>query len=94
MINFTALSLYPRINSPRFPLDGRLGGPQSRSGRYEIKVLDPTGTLGVIRWGGMGVIDRDMLGTLTNLLVHKIFGNSGVAERLMSSKGAQLYGVS
>jgi hypothetical protein len=27
------------------PLDRRLGGPQSRSGRYgEAKILDPTGT--------------------------------------------------
>jgi hypothetical protein len=29
----------------RYPLDRRLGGPQSRPGRYEeVKVLDPTGT--------------------------------------------------
>jgi hypothetical protein len=30
---------------PRYPLDSRLGGPQSRSGRCgEEKILDPTGT--------------------------------------------------
>jgi hypothetical protein len=31
--------------SPRYPLDRRLSGPQSRSGRRgEEKILDPTGT--------------------------------------------------
>jgi hypothetical protein len=35
----------PRWKSPRYPLDRRLGGPQSQSGRYrEGKILDPTGT--------------------------------------------------
>jgi hypothetical protein len=35
----------PRGNSPRYPLDRRLGGPQSRSGRRgEEKILDATGT--------------------------------------------------
>jgi hypothetical protein len=30
---------------PRYPLDRRLGGPQSRTGRHgEVKILDPTGT--------------------------------------------------
>jgi hypothetical protein len=29
---------------PRYPLGRRLGGPQSRSGRYEVKILDSTGT--------------------------------------------------
>jgi hypothetical protein len=28
-----AAALYPRRNDPRYPLDRRLGGPQSRSGR-------------------------------------------------------------
>jgi hypothetical protein len=38
--------LYPRGNSPRYALDRRLGGPQSRSGRRgEEKILDPTWTL-------------------------------------------------
>jgi hypothetical protein len=45
MISFTSLPLYPRGNSPRYLLDRRLGGPQSRSGRRgEKKILDPTGT--------------------------------------------------
>jgi hypothetical protein len=32
--SFTRLPLYPRGKSPRFPLDRRLGGPQSQSGRH------------------------------------------------------------
>jgi hypothetical protein len=36
--------LYPRGKSPQYPLDRRLGGPQSRSERRgEEKILDPTG---------------------------------------------------
>jgi hypothetical protein len=35
----------PPGKEPRYPLDKRLGGPQSRSGRHrEEKILDPTGT--------------------------------------------------
>jgi hypothetical protein len=26
-------AIYPRVKDPRYPLDRRLGGPQSRSGR-------------------------------------------------------------
>jgi hypothetical protein len=37
--------LYPRGNRPRYPLDRRLGGPQSLAGQCgEEKILDPTGT--------------------------------------------------
>jgi hypothetical protein len=32
IVSFTPLPLYPRGNGLRFPLDGRLGEPQSRSG--------------------------------------------------------------
>jgi hypothetical protein len=40
-----AVSLTPLPLYPRYPLDRRLGGPQSLSGWYgEIKILDPTGT--------------------------------------------------
>jgi hypothetical protein len=35
VVGFIFLSFYPRGYSPRYPLDRRLGGPQSRSGRYE-----------------------------------------------------------
>jgi hypothetical protein len=35
MVNFTPRPLYPRGKSPRYPLDRRLGGPQSRSGRLK-----------------------------------------------------------
>jgi hypothetical protein len=35
----------PGERTPRYPLDRRLGGLQSRSGRNEAeKILDPTGT--------------------------------------------------
>jgi hypothetical protein len=30
--------------SPWYALDRRLGGPQSLSGRHEVKIVDPTGT--------------------------------------------------
>jgi hypothetical protein len=33
VVSFTLLSLYPQRKSPWYPLDRRLGGPQSRSGR-------------------------------------------------------------
>jgi len=32
-VSFTPRSLHPQGNSSRYPLDRRLGGPQSRSGR-------------------------------------------------------------
>jgi hypothetical protein len=45
VVTFTALPVYPRGRSPRFPLVRRLGGRQSRSGRRgEEKILDPTWT--------------------------------------------------
>jgi hypothetical protein len=33
VVSFTPRPLYPQGNSPWYPLDRRLGGPQSRSGR-------------------------------------------------------------
>jgi hypothetical protein len=45
VVSFTPLLLYPRGKSSRYPLDRRLGVPQSQYGRYgESKILDPTGT--------------------------------------------------
>jgi hypothetical protein len=35
VVSFTPRSLYPREKSPRYPLDRRLGGPQSRSDDVE-----------------------------------------------------------
>jgi len=32
MVSFTLPPLYPQGKSPHYPLDRRLGGPQSRSG--------------------------------------------------------------
>jgi hypothetical protein len=34
VVSFSPLPLYPQGKSPRYPLDRKLGGPQSRSGRY------------------------------------------------------------
>jgi len=33
LVSFTPRPLYPQGKSPWYPLDRRLGGPQSRSGR-------------------------------------------------------------
>jgi hypothetical protein len=45
VVNFTPWPLYSRVKSPRYPLDRRLGGPQSRSGRFgEEKILDSSGS--------------------------------------------------
>jgi hypothetical protein len=45
VVSFTLLPLYRRGMILCYPLDGRLGGPQSRSGRRgEEKILRPTGT--------------------------------------------------
>jgi hypothetical protein len=33
MVSFMPLPLYPQGNFPRYPLDGRLGGPQIQYGR-------------------------------------------------------------
>jgi hypothetical protein len=46
MVSFTTRPLYPWGKSLRYPLDRRLGGPQSRSGRHgEVKILVYPGTL-------------------------------------------------
>jgi hypothetical protein len=38
--SFTPQPLYPRGRSPHYPLDRRLGGPHSRSGRFgEVTLL-------------------------------------------------------
>jgi hypothetical protein len=43
-VSFTPRPLYPRGKTPRYPLDRKLGGPQSLSGRFgEEKILDTTG---------------------------------------------------
>jgi hypothetical protein len=42
VVSFTSRPLYPREKSPKYPLDRRLGGLQSWSGRRgEEKILDP-----------------------------------------------------
>jgi hypothetical protein len=44
VVSFTSWPLCPRGKIPRYPLDMRMGGPQSRCGRFgEQKILDPTG---------------------------------------------------
>jgi hypothetical protein len=43
VVSFTPRALYPQRKSPWYPLDGRLGGSQSRSGRGgEEKNSQPT----------------------------------------------------
>jgi hypothetical protein len=43
--SFTPRPVYPRGKNPSYPLDTRLGGPQSQSGRCgEEKILDPSRT--------------------------------------------------
>jgi hypothetical protein len=45
MAKFMSRPLHPWGKSRRYPLDTRLGGPQSRSGcRGEEKIIDPTGS--------------------------------------------------
>jgi hypothetical protein len=45
LVSFTPRPLYPRWKNPRYSLDRRLGGPQSRSRRLEEKkILNPIGT--------------------------------------------------
>jgi hypothetical protein len=45
VVSFKNLPLYSRGKSPQYPLDRRLGGPQTLSGRYgHINILDPTVT--------------------------------------------------
>jgi hypothetical protein len=51
VVNFTPRTLYPRGKSPRYPLDRRLGGSQSRSGLFgEEKILYPTGIRTLNSW--------------------------------------------
>jgi hypothetical protein len=43
-ISFRLRPLYPWGKRPQYPLDRKLGGKQSQSGRREMKILEPTGT--------------------------------------------------
>jgi len=43
VVSFTLRSLYPQGKSPWYPLDRRLGGPHSRSGRGDEDPLDRKG---------------------------------------------------
>jgi hypothetical protein len=44
VVSFMPLPLYPQGKSSRYPLDRRLGGPQSRCGRHgETKIFAPPG---------------------------------------------------
>jgi hypothetical protein len=69
MVNFTPQPLYPRGKSPCYPLDTRLGGPQSRSRRngeeknfQSLPGLEPT----IIQPGAQGYATE-----LSRLLIPK-----------------------
>jgi hypothetical protein len=50
VVSFTPLPLYPWGKSSRYPLEKRLGGPQSQSGRHgEEKILDSNSDLSVVQ---------------------------------------------
>jgi hypothetical protein len=50
-VSYTPQPLYPRGKKPWYPLQRRLGGPQSRYGQHgEEKILDPTGTWTPTPW--------------------------------------------
>jgi hypothetical protein len=49
VVSFTLLSLYPQGNSHSYPLDSRLGCPQSRSGLHSWSYLDSNSTTSVIQ---------------------------------------------
>jgi hypothetical protein len=71
VVSFTLRLLYPQGKSPWYPLDRRLGGPQSRSGRGgEEKIPSP----------------RQESNPRTPI-VHKRQGISGQAELLFASQG-------
>jgi hypothetical protein len=51
VISFTPRPLYTQGRSPRYPLDRRLGGPQSQSGQYgDVKILASTRTRTPTPW--------------------------------------------
>jgi hypothetical protein len=56
----TARPLYPRGKNLRYPLDRRLGGPQSRSGRCGVERNPFPGPMGR-RWPGGYAIERHNL---------------------------------
>jgi hypothetical protein len=59
VVSFTLRLLYPRGKSPQYPLDRKLRGPQSRSGRHaEIKILALTGTRNRTPWSSSPVASR------------------------------------
>jgi hypothetical protein len=62
MVSIKPQRLYPRGRSPRFSLERRLGGPQSRSGRRgEVKIHYPTGAQTLTRWSSCP-LDRKLGG--------------------------------
>jgi hypothetical protein len=51
VVSFTSRLLYPRVRSPSYRLDRKLGGPQRRSERHrEVKILTTTGTRTPTPW--------------------------------------------
>jgi hypothetical protein len=51
VVSFTTRPLYPRGKSPQYPLNRRMGGTQSRSGRDgEVNILNPIATRTPTPW--------------------------------------------
>jgi hypothetical protein len=87
VVSFKPSPLYPRGNSPWFPLDRRLGLPQSRYGRYgEVKILNSTGTRTPTTWSpSTSHLFKPIRGVERNrALIPPRFssGNSGALELL------------
>jgi hypothetical protein len=72
VVGFTPRPLYPHEKNPRYPLDRRLGGPQSRSGHSgEDKIPSPAGnrTLEKVREFSL---TRSLARSLTHSLTHSL----------------------
>jgi hypothetical protein len=90
VVNFTPRPLYPRGKSPRYPLDRRLGRPQSRSGRSgEEKplVVDNINTMKQITEALNGTnqdVGLEINTEKTKYLLLSVYQNAGHSHKIMS----------
>jgi hypothetical protein len=91
VVRFTQRPLYPQGKSPRYRLDRRLGGPQSRSGRCgEEKILDPAGTRTPTPWVIQPVASRYTESTRNNNKIDTQLRRLPVFSSLVSWWGCYL----